>query len=204
MDEAGSKRAVTRKRTIVLWPFAVLFVLRLGIWIFLYNDDIHTLLLIIGILLSVACLVRALVLTVHRAPMRSLSFLVPVFLHVATVPVPIPIIMEMTHPVRSALVNGRHRVEFLIYESQHHIKAEVRQNGFKYGDCGYSGCGYKSWPLHKDSGTYYSIVYDFTDAIGRRDGAEGGGGCIDWVNKVDEHFYILGVDCPGFFNGIPE
>jgi hypothetical protein len=187
--EVGTRSANSRKNAIVLWPSLAMLALCLGLWVFLYNDGAAFLLLLACFLFSVACFVYSLVLAVLDRTKRSLSFIPPVLLYVATgFAPPLPGMTEITDPIRIALVDSRDHVEFLVYDVQHHIKVEVRQNGYKY----------KEWRLQKHSGKSFYIVYDVTDAIAGRDGMEGGG-CVDLVLKVEEHFYFLRVVCLGFF-----
>ena len=180
MNEVESTSAGSKKRGISLWPSIVMFALGLGLWVFVYDDFVVLCLWVISFFFSAACLVCFLVLMILRRPKRSLSFLIPIFLYFATgLAPPIPVFGWIMGPIDNLLGGSRNHVEFVIYEARHHIKAEVRQNGYRY----------KEWQLN---GTIF-IVYDVTDAVIRKNDIKGG--CNGWVSKVDEHFYFWDTDC---------
>ena len=194
MNEPESNPALSTGRGFCLWPTIAMLALSFVHWLLLYHFVAHFLLVLAGFFFSAACLVCSLVLVVLRKPKKALSFLIPVLLGVAIGPVPVPvrIVGHIIAPIRAVCDHSRDRVEFLIYDARHHIKAEVRQNGYKY----------KKWDLFESFTTDYYIVYDVTDAVVRRNGVREGI-CTDWVNRVDGHFYFLRVEYPGTLKDIP-
>lgn len=184
MDEDRSNSPIFTKKGFVLWPSLAMLAIDLGIWLALYNNLISLYLLAASFLFSAVCLICFLALMVLRRPKKAVSFLIPLLLCGATglVP-PFPVLITATDPMRRALVHSRHRVEFLIYDARHHIKEEVRQNGYRY----------KEWRLDTSSGMDF-LSYDVTDGVVEKDGADIGG-CFQSVYRVAEHFYFVGHGC---------
>lgn len=162
-----------KKKKVLLWPSVTMLVLLLGSWVFEYRNALSGFLVLMWLCFTVVCVVRIPVLLVLRTPWRSVSFLVPVLLVAAA--------------LFSPFFYARHYVEFRVYDFQHHIREQVRRNGWTYHE----------WHLNKHTiNTDYSIVYDASDAIAGKDGVESGD-CTDFVTPVGGHFYFHEEQCPG-------
>lgn len=122
----------------------------------------------------------------RRKPKKCLSFLIPVLLAATTGSLFVSL-WPVAGPIRRSLFYSRDYVEFLMYDVRHHIKAEVRRNGYKH----------KKWTVRKHySETSYQVVYDPTDKIVKEDDTDGGG-CYTTVFSLGDHFYFVRGECPG-------
>jgi len=191
MIEAESSPATSERRKISPWPSIVLLFLVAGVWVFLFDDFLMTLFVLgIAFLLAI-CLICGLVLVILRKLKRSFSFLIPVVLVAGWL-----FILAITPVARTAFVDAvsysRSYVDFVIYAAKHHIKAEVRQNGYKY----------KRWHLRTDLWDDYYIVFDGTDGIVKKDRTRlyddpmADPGCSIRVFSVGNHFYLVKEGCP--------
>src|SRR5208283_439670 len=128
-------------------------------------------------LFSAVCLICFLCQVVLLRLKKSVFFLIPVLLIATTGLLFLPRVPAVTGPVERWLSHSRDHVEFFIYNLRHHIKAEVRKNGYRY----------KEWGLEKFSGTGYEIIYDAADRIRYEDNTESGG-CYTSVLGLGDHF----------------
>ena len=191
MIEVESTPATSKKRKISPWPSIVLLFLVAGVWVFLFHDFLMPL-FVIGIALFLAiCLICCLVLLILRKLKRSFSFLISVVMVAGWL-----FILAIAPAARTAFADAvsysRNYVDFVIYAAKHHIKADVRQNGYKY----------KRWHLRTDLWDDYYIVFDGTDGIVKKDGTRlyddpmADPGCSVRVFSVGNHFYLVKEGCP--------
>ncbi len=178
-----------RERHITLWPSIVMLGLLCGFWVFLYNDILWSLFVFGLNLFSAVCLIYFLCQVVLLRLKKSVFFLIPVLLIATTGLLLFPRVPAVTGPVERSLSHSRDHVEFFIYNLRHHIKTEVRKNGYRY----------KRWTLEKFSGTGYEIVYDAADRTVDEDDTESGG-CYTSVLSLGDHFYFVRGECPGLLN----
>ena len=183
MDEAESLPPATKKKKLTLWPSIVVLALLCAWWVFFYWDIFSLLLLIVMWFFSAGWLIYFLVLMLLRRPRKALSFLIPA-LAVALTTLPVGPMEPAALPIARSLVQSRQYVEFLIYDARHHVKAEVRKNGYAY----------RKWALLKGSIVAYEIVYDATDGILKKD-MTGNDGCFTTVYRVGGHFYMVAEIC---------
>lgn len=172
--EVSRKSRLSRWLPIValLWPSIVMLLPVLGYWVYFYDDVPPLLLFLLALFFSVICFICFLIFIVMKKWKMSLSFLIPLLLAATT--------------ISRLFIESRDYAEFRVYDARHHIKAEVRQQGYRY----------KEWPLDTHDGYYHRIVYDVTDEIGKKDGIDNDG-CYDSVFKVGEHFYFYSTVCSG-------
>jgi hypothetical protein len=188
MTEVESAPAASKKRHITLWPLIVMLALLFGFWVFLYNDILRFLFALGLNLFSAVWLICFLYQVVLLRPKKSVFFLIPVLLIATTGLLFFPRVVAVTWPVERSLFHSRDHVEFFICNLRHHLKAEVRKNGYRY----------KKWTLEKFSGTSYQIIYDAADKIANEDDTESGG-CYTSVFGLGNHFYFVRGECHGFF-----
>lgn len=190
MNDTTSAPTSPERGKITSWPSIVMLLLLFGIWFFIFSDIVF--LFLVGVIIFLAiCLLYFVVLVAFRELKSSVSFLIPVVLIAVSASILLLITPVTRSALRQAMFHSRNHVDFLIYAIMHHIKADVRQNGYKY----------KRWHLRTDLWQTWYIVFDVTDEIVKKDNTlydnpMASPDCRIRVFSVHDHFYLVEEGCP--------